>query len=171
VTVIGGVLGNQDQFLDPRVAQQARIFQNDFHRPADGGTFDQRDGTECAWPPAAVGDFQVGTAALHSDARHVVLVGADGGRVRQMVDRLGVRRGAQFLHHVDDIHPAPRADDAVDAGYFLGYLLAVALGQTAGGDEQLAAFFAFSQVAQHVQRFLARRADKPAGVDDQQPCL
>ena len=74
---------------------------------------------------------------------------------------------AQLADDLHNVHPATGAQDAVNAGNLLRDLGAVALGQAAGRDQELVGAFGFGQRTQHVERFLARRADKSARVDDQ----
>ncbi len=81
----------------------------------------------------------------------------DDGRLRQVVERSGVRTGAQRLDQFDDVHPAPRAQDAVDARHLAGDFDAVALGQAAGGDQQLALALLSRQLFQHLERLFPGR--------------
>jgi len=170
VAVIGQVLGDQNQLFDTHVAQAAGFIEDRRRRPADCRAFDHGDGAEGARAAAAIGDLEVGAGPLAGGAQHAALVRADGGRlVRQVVERFRVAAPAQATHQIDDVHPAPGADHAVQAGHFLHQGLPVTLRQAAGGDQQLAVALERGQLAQRLDRFLAGALDEPAGVDDQHP--
>ncbi len=74
---------------------------------------------------------------------------------------------AQPAHQVNDVHPTPGAEDAVNARNLLGDFHAIALGQAAGCDQYLVLALIRRQLAEHLERFLFRRADKSTGIDDQ----
>jgi len=121
VAVVGCVLGDQDQLLHAPVAQGARLGDDALGGPADGSSFDGRDGAESARTAAAVGDLEVGAGSLHGNAADSALVRADGARfVGQVVERLRVAARAQPAHQVYDVHPAPRADHPVQPRHLAG---------------------------------------------------
>jgi hypothetical protein len=73
----------------------------------------------------------------------------------------------QAADEVKNIHPAPRADHAVQPWHFLHQIRAVPLRQAAGGDHHLVFTLAVGQFAQGVNRFLLGGVNKAAGIDDQ----
>ena len=151
VAVIGGILGDQDHLAHAHVLQAAGLGQDRLHRAADGGAFDQRDGAEGARAAAAIGDLQIGAGALHGDALRAMLVGAHRGSIRAGGRAAaGACARAELLDHVDNIHPAAGAQDAVDARHLAGNFSAVALGQAAGGDQHLPFAFVRRQLSQHL---------------------
>ena len=149
VTVIGGILGDQDDLVHAHLLQRAGLGQDRRRRAADRRALDQRDGAEGARAAAAIGDLEVGAGALHRRPQGLALVGADGRGGGQVVERLRVCALAQTLHHLDNIHPAPRAQDAVDARHLAAHLGAVALRQAAGGDQDLPLALVGCQLRQH----------------------
>ena len=171
VTVIGGILGDQDQLVHAHLLQLAGFLQDGFRWAADRGALDQRDGAKGARAAAAIGNLQVGAAPLDSGMQHLALIQPDGWGFGQVVERRGVRTLAQPVDHLDNIHPAPRAQDAINARHLADHLRAVALGQAAGRDQQLPGALVRCQLAQHLQRLFPGRADEAAGIDDQHPRL
>jgi len=168
VAVVGRILGDQDQLLHAAVAQAARLVEDAIRRAADRRALDGRDRAEGARAAAAIRDLEIGAGALHRDPAHAALVGAHRhGLVGQVVDRLRVFARAQPPHQVDDVHPAARADHAVQPGHLARQIAPVALREASRGDQVLVRRFVGGQLAQRVEAFLAGGLDEAAGVDDQ----
>jgi hypothetical protein len=70
------------------------------------------------------------------------------------------------MHHLDDIHPAAGAQDAIDSGHLVDDFCAVALGQAACGDQGLPIALMGSQVIEYFKGLYSGGADKPAGIND-----
>ena len=84
-----------------------------------------------------------------------------------MIQRLRMRSLTKFTHHLHNIHPTPRAENAINAGDFLSHLCAIALRKTAGRDQYLVITFGSGKFAQDINGFLFCRPDKPASIDDE----
>lgn len=79
---------------------------------------------------------------LHAGAQDAALIAADGRCVgRQVVERLRVFARAQATDQIEDIHPAARADHAIQPLHLSCKLGAVALRHAAGGDQVLIGAF------------------------------
>ena len=141
MAVVGGVLGDQVDLVDTHFLQRARVGQNRFYGTADGGSLDERNGAKSARTAAAIGYFQVGAAPLHIDTLRSGIVAAYIGHIGQVIEWFRVCPAAQLAHNCENIHPATRAKDAINAGNLFHNLLAVALGQASGGDQDLTGFF------------------------------
>ena len=147
MTVIGGILGNQDEFAHSLFVQAMSILQDHFRRAADGTAFDKRDGTERTRTAAAIRDLEVSARSEYAGPQHLdrtVFIHQRRG-FRQVVERFGAGTFAQFTHYTHNIHPAPGTENSVHAGYPPGHFQAIPLGQTPGGDEQLTRAFGFRQ--------------------------
>jgi hypothetical protein len=59
VTIVGRVLGDEDELANSIVAQPAGLIEDRFDRAADSRALDERDGTERARTAAAIGDLHV----------------------------------------------------------------------------------------------------------------
>ena len=172
VAVIGCVLRDEDQLAHASRHQLARFGDDGFRRTADGSAFDAGNGTERARAAAAIRDLDVGRCALDCHTSHSALVcaardAADGRLIGQMIHRRGCAAASDLLDELDNVHPPSRADDAVQPRHLCCQLLSPDLRKAPGGDEKLAALFGSGQLAQTGDGFLARRADKAAGVDDE----
>ena len=112
-------------------------------------------------------------AALAGRAHYALFIGANGSRCFwQVVNGLWVTAlvalaAVQLLHQVNDVHPAARSQDAIDARHLLGNLNAVTLCQAAGRDEQLTCTLSPGELLQDIDRLFFGRADEPACIDDQ----
>ena len=146
------VLGYHQQLLHARFHQGFRLPHHLADRPAHQIAAQGRDDAERAAVIAALGDLQVGVvprSELDALGRHEV--GKRIMRFRQML----VHRRHDFLQRV-------RAGDGKDFRVCLPH--DVALGAETAGDDDAAVFL--ERLADRVQRFLHRRLDEPAGVDD-----
>ena len=81
------------------------------------------------------------------------------------LDVLGGRRARDGI---PDPVPIKHAEHGINAGSPLEHLGAMPLHEASGDDDplQLAAFLASDRFVDHVQRFIARRLEKTAGIDD-----
>ena len=166
--VIAGVLRDQDDLFDAHRFEAHRLSDNRLQWAADHRAFDLGDGAKGTGAAAAIGDLEVGARALHAGTEHAALVQADDFRlVRQVIEWFGMLTDAQSRHEVEDIHPAARADHAVESRHFLYQVRAVALRQAARRDHHLPAAAAVHQLAQHINRLLFGGVDEAAGIDDQ----
>jgi hypothetical protein len=141
-----------------------------FRRTADGRALDAWNGAKGTRAAAAIGNLDVGRCTLHSHTLGATLVRADGGCLAgQVIHRLGAKRGttAHLFDELDNVHPASRANDAIQPRHLLHELLPPDLGQAPSGDEDLLALLGLGQLAQILHGFLTRWADKAAGVDDE----
>ena len=168
IAVIGAVLRDQHDFFDAHHLQPHRLRYDRFQRSAHRRALDPGNGAESAGTPATIGDLQISGGALHARSQHAALIAPDHiGVARQMIKRLGMFAPAQPPDEIEDVHPAPRADDAIQPGYLLGKRIAIALRQAAGRDHHLVGALDLHQLAQGINRFFFGRVDEAAGVDDQ----
>jgi hypothetical protein len=68
-----------------------------------------------------------------------------------MIKRLGMRGLAQLAHHLHDVHPTARAEDAIDAGNLRSHLGAVSLREAASSDQHLARALRLRELMQYIQ--------------------
>ena len=126
-----------------------------------------RDGAEGARPAAAVGDLEVGAGPMTRPLVAPALVLPDSGASGRLVD---AAPGAVAAAGCGPLRRCPSSGVSPAGRRFrepAGDLGAVALGQTAGGDEHLSGAFGRRQPTQVFERLLTRRSDEPAGIDDE----
>ena len=73
----------------------------------------------------------------------------------------------ELADHANDVHPAPRAEDAIYPWHRLRDLSAVALREATGCDQDLTVALLSRKCAQRLYRFVLGRANEAASVDDQ----
>ena len=164
--VIGGVLSDDDQFLDAVSCQFFGFLDDHFHWLGDVLATHLGDGAEGAGSVAAFGDFEVG----------VVLWGhAAAGSVVHRLDGSGTEERALFaliadhaISDLDDFVSSEDADDVVDIGNLFEKLRAHALSQTARNDDSFgfAGCFQIEHFLNDRLRFRSAAFDEAAGVDD-----
>ena len=154
VTVIGRILGDQDQLAHAGIPQAARFVHDHGQGPRDSRSLDERDGAEGARTAAAIRDFEIGAGAGDRDAQGFMFVGTNSfGFLRQVVQRLRMRTLAQVADHLHNIHPAARTQHPIDAGHLLNDFRAVALRQAACRDQDLVVPFPLGQLPKNIDRF------------------
>jgi hypothetical protein len=72
-----------------------------------------------------------------------------------------------FLDQVHNVHPASRADETIKVWYCLGEFVGAALRVASGGDDLLSRSLDLCQFPQHGTRFLPRRLNESASVNNQ----
>ena len=147
VTIIGGILGDQDQLVYAQILEEARLLQDHIDRAAGKRAFDQRDGAEGAGTTAAIRNLQIGAATLPGDQLRSTFIAAHARRLRQVVERFGVLARAELLDQIDNVHPTTGSQDAIDAGRLADNFGAIALGQAACSDQDLPFAFVGSQIS------------------------
>ena len=168
VAVIGAVLRDEEDLPHTVITQIARLVDDRLNGPRNVCALDGRNRAECTGPTAAIRDFEIGTGAFHRDAQGVFLIAADGERITgDVIQRFGMFVLTQVRHQIENIHPTPRSDDAVQPIDLPGQLLSIALREAARRDEILLRPFLGSQCPQFLNALLPRGADEAAGIDDQ----
>ena len=166
--VIGGVLGDQDDLLCALRHQVSRFGDESRRRPAAKLAFERRDRAESARCIAAVADLQISAARNHRRAEHCIGQGLFGIAEQCIAPERALAGAApQPLDKGDDLHPAPRAQQAVDLRHFPDDPLAVPLGHAASGNQELARPFASGQFFQGCQRFVFCCGQESTRVDEQ----
>ena len=98
MTIVGGILSQQDQLAHPKRLQRTDLCQDCIGRPADCRTLDQRNGAEGAWPAAAVGNFEVSAAALDGEARRFFFIRPQMKRSKdQKKFKEGLQKGQKVI--------------------------------------------------------------------------
>ncbi len=122
VTVIGGILRDENQLAHARIAQNAGFVDNALYRAADGRALDERDGTKRARTAAAIGHLEIGAGTR--DAKRAAHPARPCRRfwLRPADDRAArgdlVLLRTEFAYHLHNIHPATGAKHAVYTGDF-----------------------------------------------------
>ena len=154
--VVGGVLGHDHQFLGAGPHQAVDLVDDGFDGPAVQLALEGGDGAEGAGRVAAVGNLEIGAAALDRRARHGRFkIGVRIAQQRVALKIAPARAAADALQQLQHLHPAPCAQQAVDLGHAFQHFVAVALGQAAGGDQDLVAVACRRPVPE------ARRSTRP----------
>ncbi len=165
--VKGGVLSDEGDFADARGGQVRGFARDRLQPPAAEFSAQLRDDAEGAGMVAALIDLDVGgVARRREDARRLVLV-----EIRDRVARFRIFRALAEVAAArrQDLLDFAGADHGVDFGNLRANLFAVTFGQAAGDDEFLGAaeFLVLGHFEDGFDRFLLRRGDEAAGVDDE----
>ena len=125
----GGVLGHQDEFLDPGRGELFGLPDQGVQGPAAQGAPDLGDETEGAAMAAAFGDLQVGQMSGSGGVAGLdAAVGVGRGLMNQRGGAEGPGPGQELGQGGEVVHP----DEQVDFREVGGQLRAVALHQAAG---------------------------------------
>ncbi len=84
-----------------------------------------------------------------------------------MVNWFGVRTLANLFHHLHNVHPAARTENAIHTWNLLRNLDPIALRKTARRNQHLPLVLCLGKLPQHLIRFFLRGTNKSAGVHDQ----
>ena len=162
--VVGGILGDDDEFPHAVGGEFVRLADHFFHRLRDVLAAHLRDGAVGAKAVAALADLHVGVVPRRD---------AEAGRVFQGPHRGGAKERPLFVavldgpvHDFGDVLAAEDADDLIDLRHGLQQQVLVALREAAGHHDgpDAALPLQFKHLTDDAERFLAGRFDEPAGV-------
>ena len=74
----------------------------------------------------------------------------------------------QLFNEIDDVHPSPRSNEAINRRDCLDEFVGASLGIASGGDDPLARLLSLCQLSQYLTRFFPCGLNESAGVDNQQ---
>jgi hypothetical protein len=165
IAVLGGVLGDEVDFLRAVLCQPARLLQHALYRLAHMRPAKRRNCAEGAFVVATFGDLQV--------RRPRGAAGQARGHIRPaVVWRLNVGYrlacGAGGVHNFRETRHLTHADPSVHFGELLLKRFAQPLYHAACNDDALCLALSLEaqRVANNRHPFALRRLQKPAGVDD-----
>ena len=168
------VLRDEQQLLDPAIRQRARLADDRLGGPAAVAAAQRRDDAEGALVIAPFSDLDVRVMpgrGEHPRCLGVVHVGRRRAAGRGPSEK-GERRAARGREAGDGAHDLRHlagAEHGVDLRDLGTQLVAVALGKAPGHDQAAAraVFLVPRHLQDRINRFLFRRVDEGAGVDDE----
>ena len=148
--VVGRVLCDDDQLLDPCGGQFAGLLLQLLHRHRYMAAADERDGAIAAHPVAALRNFQIGIVAR-------------GGQM-PFGRQCGVLRGTQ---RPDDAVPVAGAEIVVDLRNFGAQVIGITFRQTADNEQpfDFSGLLGRCRPQDHLDGLLFGIADESAGID------